>query len=253
MGFLKLIVQVFLVCFELTWMGGEGWGPEGWGAAQNFALFFFPVPPQNSFFYSLSGSLLVEFWWCLKRRDPQMCTFGISHDKHLRVPVFKTPPEFNEQDREKKERNFGRSRGRASKGRAVPGRAVPGRAVPGRAVPGRAVQGRAVQGRAVPGRAVPGHQHPHHTHTTHTNTHKHTQTHTNTHKHTQTHTNTHNTNTHNTNTHNTNTHNTNTHKYKRPNKQTNKQPNKVGPPTLRTPTFLHPPTSTQNTKKNPNN
>ena len=21
-------------------------------------------------------SLLVEFWWCLKRRDPQMCTFG---------------------------------------------------------------------------------------------------------------------------------------------------------------------------------
>ena len=29
---------------------------------------FFPLPPQNSFFSSLSGGLLVEFWWCLKRR-----------------------------------------------------------------------------------------------------------------------------------------------------------------------------------------
>ena len=27
MGFLKLIVQVFFVCFELSWVGGEGWGP----------------------------------------------------------------------------------------------------------------------------------------------------------------------------------------------------------------------------------
>ena len=27
---------------------------------------FFPLPPQNSFFSSLSGGL-VEFWWCLKR------------------------------------------------------------------------------------------------------------------------------------------------------------------------------------------
>ena len=31
----------------------EGWGPEGW-RAQNFALFF-PSPPQNSFFSSISG------------------------------------------------------------------------------------------------------------------------------------------------------------------------------------------------------
>ena len=29
------------------------------------SLFFFPLPPQNSFFSSLSGGLLVEFWWCL--------------------------------------------------------------------------------------------------------------------------------------------------------------------------------------------
>ena len=28
------------------------------------SLFFFPLPPQNSFFSSLSGCLLVEFWWC---------------------------------------------------------------------------------------------------------------------------------------------------------------------------------------------
>ena len=50
-------------------------GPKGEGA-QNFA-FFFPLPPQNSFFSSLSGGLLVEFWWCLKRRDAQMCAFGV--------------------------------------------------------------------------------------------------------------------------------------------------------------------------------
>ena len=38
---------------------------------------FFTVPPQNSFFPSLSGGLLVEFCWCLKRRGAQMCTFGV--------------------------------------------------------------------------------------------------------------------------------------------------------------------------------
>ena len=37
--------------------------------AQNFALFF-PLPPPFSF--SLSRGLLVEFWCCLKRRDPQI-------------------------------------------------------------------------------------------------------------------------------------------------------------------------------------
>ena len=31
MGFLKLNVQFFFVCFELTWVGGERWGFEGWG------------------------------------------------------------------------------------------------------------------------------------------------------------------------------------------------------------------------------
>ena len=60
--------------------GPEGWGPEGWspeGWRPKISRFFFPLPPQNLFFSSLSGGLLVEFWWCLKRRGAQMCTFGV--------------------------------------------------------------------------------------------------------------------------------------------------------------------------------
>ena len=34
------------------------------------SLFFFSLPPQNSFFSSLSGCLLVEFWWCFWRPGP---------------------------------------------------------------------------------------------------------------------------------------------------------------------------------------
>ena len=47
----------------------------------------FAGPPKISLFFSLSrnnfilssslGGRFVEFWWCLKRRDPQMCTFGV--------------------------------------------------------------------------------------------------------------------------------------------------------------------------------
>ena len=60
--------------------GPEGWGarrvePEGWGA-QNFALFLLS-PTGNFIRCSLSGGFLVEFWWCLKRRDAQMCAFGV--------------------------------------------------------------------------------------------------------------------------------------------------------------------------------
>ena len=50
-------------------------GPEGW-EAQNFA-FFPPFPPPFRSFLCLSRCLLVEFWWCLKRQNPQMCTFGV--------------------------------------------------------------------------------------------------------------------------------------------------------------------------------
>ena len=52
----------------------EGWSPEGWGA-QNFALFF-PPPATIFFLLSLSWGPFVEVWWCLKRRGPEMCTFG---------------------------------------------------------------------------------------------------------------------------------------------------------------------------------
>ena len=50
--------------------GPEGWGPEGWGSegegAQNFALFF----PSPAFSWNFGG--------VLKRRGPEMCTFGLS-------------------------------------------------------------------------------------------------------------------------------------------------------------------------------
>ena len=41
-----------------------------------FRVFVFPLPPQFSFFLPSLGGLLVEFWWCLKRRGPEMRTFG---------------------------------------------------------------------------------------------------------------------------------------------------------------------------------
>ena len=34
---------------------------------------FFPLPQFSFFLLSLGG----EFWWCLKRRVPEMCTFGV--------------------------------------------------------------------------------------------------------------------------------------------------------------------------------
>ena len=121
LGFWKLIVQFFFVCFELTWVGGEGWGFEGWraqprksrapkgggpkGGGPKFRAFFFPVPPQNSFFSSLSGGLLVEFWWCLKRRGP-VCTFGLSgcrvkprHQVHLQVQYLSEVTNWHPGDR----------------------------------------------------------------------------------------------------------------------------------------------------------
>ena len=179
---------------EKKW-GREGWGPEGWGAegwgAQNFALFS-PVPPQNSFFSSLSGGLsrgiLVVFevagrsnvhvWSsravvCEPRRPSLVGPPGfhttVREPKraHLRVPVFKNTTKIQREDTQrgkkrtnfaagegkKKERNFGRSRGRGPReggpGKGGPGKAVPGRAVKGRAVPGRAVpEGRSREGRS---------------------------------------------------------------------------------------------------------
>ena len=69
----------------------EGWGPRGGargvespkvgggarGAGARTFRAFFPSSAPMFALFSLSGGLLVEFWWCLKRRDPQMCTFGV--------------------------------------------------------------------------------------------------------------------------------------------------------------------------------
>ena len=58
-----------------TLWGPKGVGPELWEGPKFRA--FFPLPPLFSLFFLSLGVLLVEFWWCLKRRDPQMCTFGV--------------------------------------------------------------------------------------------------------------------------------------------------------------------------------
>ena len=79
--------------------GPEGWGPEGWApkgrapkgrapdprkmgprrvgprrvGGPKFRVFF----PSSRHHFALLVSLLVESWWCLKRRDAQMCAFGV--------------------------------------------------------------------------------------------------------------------------------------------------------------------------------
>ena len=58
--------------------------PFPW-TAQNFALFF-TLPPQNSFFSSLSGGPFVEFW--------QMCTFGVLW-LSCEAPAAPKPPGFH--------------------------------------------------------------------------------------------------------------------------------------------------------------
>ena len=51
-------------------------GPPSAGLPQ-MSLFFFSLSRPFALCLSLSGCLLVEFWWCLKRRGAQMCTFGV--------------------------------------------------------------------------------------------------------------------------------------------------------------------------------
>ena len=101
--------------------------------AQNFALFF-PFP-ATIFFLSSLGVLPLNFWWCLKRRGPQMCTFGVlglscevlggqeatgaSHNSPRDVHISGSLTckhttniqRKNFEERERKERNFGRSGG----------------------------------------------------------------------------------------------------------------------------------------------
>ena len=63
----------------------EKWAPKG-GAPKGGApqggrpkiSRFFSLSRHNFLsFFSLSGGLLVEFWWCLKRWGPEMFTFGL--------------------------------------------------------------------------------------------------------------------------------------------------------------------------------
>ena len=75
----------FLLCVRFSVQEGEGPNSEKKGAPKGGhprvghrpIRAFFPFPPQFSFFLPSLGGLLVEFWWCLKRRGPLMCTFGV--------------------------------------------------------------------------------------------------------------------------------------------------------------------------------
>ena len=66
--FLRVLLLWLLLVWTLPWTTRRR-------TAQNFASFPSPAPFRS---FSLSWCLLVQFWWCLKRRDPQMYTFGLS-------------------------------------------------------------------------------------------------------------------------------------------------------------------------------
>ena len=70
-----------------------------------FRAFFFPSPTTNFVFLSLSLCVFsLNFGGVWKRRDPQMCTFGLSGCRvkprrlwgRRRAPALQTPPKFNE-------------------------------------------------------------------------------------------------------------------------------------------------------------
>ena len=144
--------------------GPKSGGPERVGARRGggpkISRFSCSLPPGISFVFLSLWGFLVEFWWCLKRRDAQMCAFGVlwlsceapaarsggaagvSHDnqraqtctfegpglqKHHQNSTRRPPREGRKEgnfrwERVKKERNFGRSKGRAFRRRGVRGR-----------------------------------------------------------------------------------------------------------------------------------
>ena len=146
----------------------KGWrrrvGPRRVGGPK-FSRFFFRFPPPILLFLSLTVCLPVVFWWCLKRRGRQMCTFGVlgllcevpaapkppgfhttqSPNVHIwGSRSSKTPPKFNEKTpREtEKERNGG---GRGGKKSEMLGGPAEGGLAEGR-VQRPVVWGRVVQG-----------------------------------------------------------------------------------------------------------
>ena len=84
--------------------GLKGWGPEGVGALNpekvgpeglggrrvgdpkggrpKISRFFFSLSPAGNFILSSLGGLLVEFWWCLKRRGTFERTQHNTHNTH---------------------------------------------------------------------------------------------------------------------------------------------------------------------------
>ena len=71
----------------------------------NFSLFF-ALPPPFSLFSSLSGCLLVEFWWCLRSDRTLKCARQPENSKraHFRTPALQTPPKFHEKTPKREER-----------------------------------------------------------------------------------------------------------------------------------------------------
>ena len=64
-------------------------GPRKVGGP-TFRAFFFPLPPQFSLF--LSGCLLVEFWWCLERRNLKCARVGGVLGLSCETPAAPKPP-----------------------------------------------------------------------------------------------------------------------------------------------------------------
>ena len=116
---MKFIVRFFFsLLFSVCWAGGcwrvRQIPQQSFTGRVEKSRFFLPFPPQFSLFL-LSGCLLVEFWWCLKRRDPQMCTFGVL-GLSCREERVKFPTEEGT-----KRAKFWPVLGRAGPGRAGPG------------------------------------------------------------------------------------------------------------------------------------
>ena len=62
--------------------GPEAWGTEGWEAQKFRALLSLSHPP-----FSLSGCLLVEFWWCFRRPGVKigLAKIGFGQSRPLRT------------------------------------------------------------------------------------------------------------------------------------------------------------------------
>ena len=65
----------FCFCLGPEVVGGPN-GERG-RRGPKISRFFLLSPTGNFIRCSLSGGFLVEFWWCLKRWDAQMCAFGV--------------------------------------------------------------------------------------------------------------------------------------------------------------------------------